>query len=229
VVGEERCTVVDTYWQTETGGITISPRPGPDDSPPKPGFPTRPFFGIEPVLVDLEGHEVVGPSASGHLCMKRPWPGIARTIYGNHQGYLDIYFKPHPGFYFSGDGALRDEDGHYRITGRVDDMINSKGHIIGTAELECAMNHDPRVAETAVVGYPHELYGEGVYTFVILKNGVKVVEEEVITGLKELVKKKIAAFAVPNNFLVIWPYKLLQFDPVSVFKLTVSKWRLLIN
>ncbi|XP_064403228.1 acetyl-coenzyme A synthetase 2-like, mitochondrial [Halichondria panicea] len=203
VVGREKCTVVDTYWQTETGGITITPRPGPDNSPPKPGFPTRPFWGMEPALLSLENEVQHGPDVSGHLCFKRPWPGIARTIWGSHEAYLRIYFEPHPGYYFTGDGALRDKENDYRITGRVDDMLNSKGHRLGTAELECAMNHEPQVAETAVVGYPHEIFGEGIMAFVILKSDVEIKDKDIVGSLKELVKKKIAAFAIPTAFLVV--------------------------
>ncbi|CAI8016115.1 Acetyl-coenzyme A synthetase [Geodia barretti] len=128
---------------------------------------------------------------------------MARTIYGNHQNFMDVYYNPHPGVYFTGDGALRDENGLYRITGRVDDIIMSKGHRIGTAELECAMNTEPRVAETAVVGYPHEIYGEGIYAFVILKDGVVASVETIAEDLKTIVRKKIASFALPNQFLIV--------------------------
>eukprot|EP00731_Ephydatia_muelleri_P027666 Em0019g539a len=203
VVGDSRCTVVDTYWQTETGGIVIAPRPAPDNSTPKPGFPTRAFFGIDPVLVDSNGQEVIGNDVSGYLCIRRPFPSMARTIYGDHENFLKIYYRPYPGLYFTGDGALRDCDGDYRITGRVDDVINCKGHRIGTAELECAMNSDVRIAETAVVSYPHEIFGEGIYAFAIPKDGIHDNDEVIIEGLKDAVKKKIGSFAIPQAFLVV--------------------------
>jgi acetyl-CoA synthetase len=203
VVGDEKCTIVDTYWQTETGGITIAPRPAADDSQPKPGFPSFPFFGILPQLRSENDEVITESNVQGHLCITKPWPGMARTIYGNHQSFIDIYYNPHPGVYFTGDGALRDENGLYRITGRVDDIIMSKGHRIGTAELECAMDTEPRVAETAVVGYPHEIYGEGIYAFVILKDGVVASVETIAEDLKTIVRKKIASFALPNRFLIV--------------------------
>ncbi|KAL5463395.1 hypothetical protein EMCRGX_G032288 [Ephydatia muelleri] len=203
VVGEEKCTVVDTWWQTETGGVLIAPQPAPNNSTPKPGFPMLPFFGIEPVLVDTEGHELKGNKQHGNLCIKKPWPSIARTIYGNHEKFVDTYFRAYPGLYFTGDGAYRDEDGHYQITGRVDDVINTKGHRIGTAELESCMDHDHRVAESAVVGYPHDMFGEGVYAYIILKDGVTVSDEHIIENLKKIVKAQIGSFAIPQAFLVV--------------------------
>ncbi|CAI7997283.1 Acetyl-coenzyme A synthetase 2-like, mitochondrial [Geodia barretti] len=203
VVGEGRCTVVDTWWQTETGGISIAPRPSPDDSTPKPGFPMRPFFGIQPVLVDDQGNELHGPNVSGNLCIRHPWPGMARSIYGDHGRFMDTYYRPYPGLYFSGDGARRDGEGHYQITGRVDDVINVKGHRIGTAELESCLDHDPRVAETAVVGFPHDIHGEGIYGYVILKDGVCESDEEVIKGLRNIVRMQIGGFAVPEILMIV--------------------------
>lgn len=203
VAGGERCTVVDTWFQTETGGIAITPRPSSDHSKPKPGFPMSPFFGIEPVLYSKEGDLMTGNNVSGHLCLRKPFPGMARTIYGDHQRFRDTYYNAHPGVYFSGDGAFRDDDGHYQITGRVDDVINAKGHRLGTAEVESAMNLDPRIAESAVVGYPHEIFGEGVFAFLILKNGVTDDDKVIFEALEKLVRKMIAAFAVPNVFLVV--------------------------
>ncbi|KAL5463409.1 hypothetical protein EMCRGX_G032302 [Ephydatia muelleri] len=149
------------------------------------------------------GQEVIGNDVSGYLCIRRPFPSMARTIYGDHENFLKIYYRPYPGLYFTGDGALRDCDGDYRITGRVDDVINCKGHRIGTAELECAMNSDVRIAETAVVSYPHEIFGEGIYAFAIPKDGIHDNDEVIIEGLKDAVKKKIGSFAIPQAFLVV--------------------------
>jgi acetyl-CoA synthetase len=202
VVGEERCTVVDTWWQTETGGIMIAPRPSSDNSIPKPGYPMSPFFGIQPVLMSDDGKEITGNNVSGNLCIKHPWPSMARTIYGDHEKYINTYFTKYPGYYFTGDGAYRDGDGHYKITGRVDDVINIKGHRLGTAELESAMDHDPRVAETAVVGYPHDIFGEGIFAYVILKDGVTDDEEIIKKDLIQLIKTQIGSFAIPQHILI---------------------------
>ncbi len=168
VVGEGRCPIVDTWWQTETGGILITPLPGA--TPLKPGSCTLPFFGIEPVILNEQNQELSGP-AEGVLAIKRSWPGQARTLYGDHQRFLETYFKPFPGHYFTGDGARRDSDGYYWITGRVDDVLNVSGHRLGTAEIESALVAHPAVAEAAVVGYPHTIKGQGIYAFVILKEG----------------------------------------------------------
>ncbi|XP_071963737.1 acetyl-coenzyme A synthetase 2-like, mitochondrial isoform X2 [Antedon mediterranea] len=197
IVGEGRCSLVDTWWQTETGGICIAPRPSEPGAKIYTG-PMRPFFGIEPVLVDEKSKEINGNAVSGALCIRRPWPGMARTIYGNHQRFQEVYFSPYPGYYFSGDGATRDENGFYHITGRVDDVINISGHRLGTAEVEDAMDEHPAVAETAVVGFPHEIKGEGVYAYVILRDDVTQSHTEIVAELKAGVKKQIASYAVPD-------------------------------
>ncbi|HLU48116.1 MAG TPA: AMP-binding protein, partial [Planctomycetota bacterium] len=164
-VGKGRCPIVDTWWQTETGGILISPLPGAFDL--KGGSATLPFFGVEPCLVDDQGNELEG-IAQGNLCIKRPWPGIMRTVYGDHARFRDTYFVQFPGKYFTGDGCRRDHDGYYWITGRVDDVINVSGHRIGSAEVESALVAHPAVAEAAVVAMPHEIKGQGIYAFVTL-------------------------------------------------------------
>jgi acetyl-CoA synthetase len=166
VVGDGRCPIVDTWWQTETGGILIAPLPGAVKL--KPGSATKPFFGIEPVIVDAEGKEQEG-AYTGNLCIKTSWPGQARTIYGDHQRFIDTYFSTYPGMYFTGDGCRRDEDGYYWITGRVDDVINVSGHRLGTVEIESSLVANPNVAEAAVVGYPHDIKGQGIYAYVTLK------------------------------------------------------------
>ncbi len=180
VVGDGRCPIVDTWWQTETGGILISPLPGAVKL--KPGSATRPFFGIEPCLVDAAGNELEG-AASGNLCLKNSWPGQARTIYGDHQRFIDTYFTAYPGKYFTGDGCRRDADGYYWITGRVDDVINVAGHRLGTAEVESSLVGHAAVAEAAVVGYPHDIKGQGIYAYVTLKAGLAPTE----TLRKELI------------------------------------------
>ncbi len=174
VVGDGRCPIVDTWWQTETGGIMISPIPGAVKT--KPGSATKPFFGIEPCLVNSEGKELEG-AAAGNLCIKNSWPGQARTIYGDHQRFIDTYFSTYPGKYFTGDGCRRDEDGYYWITGRVDDVINVSGHRLGTAEVESSLVGNKNVAEAAVVGYPHDIKGQGIYAYVTLKAGIAPSEE----------------------------------------------------
>ena len=181
VVGDGRCPIVDTWWQTETGGILISPLPGAVDT--KPGSATKPFFGVQPALVDANGTVLEG-AAEGNLVITDSWPGQMRTVYGDHQRFIDTYFKAYPGSYFTGDGCRRDEDGYYWITGRVDDVINVSGHRIGTAELESALVLHPKVAEAAVVGFPHDIKGQGIYAYVTLKAGEDYTEEL----RKELVK-----------------------------------------
>ncbi|MBN9011051.1 MAG: acetate--CoA ligase, partial [Rhizobiales bacterium] len=170
VVGDNRCPIVDTWWQTETGGILISPLPGA--TPLKPGSATRPLFGVKPALVDAGGTVVEGP-ASGNLVITDSWPGQMRTVYGDHQRFIDTYFKTYPGYYFTGDGCRRDEDGYWWITGRVDDVINVAGHRLGTAEVESALVAHPKVSEAAVVGYPHAIKGQGIYAYVTLMVGEK--------------------------------------------------------
>jgi len=198
VVGEGRCAVVDTWWQTETGGIMITPLPGA--TPTKPGSATLPFFGIEPVLVDEAGTVVEGNDVRGNLCIGRPWPGLARTIYGDHQRFHETYFSRFPGLYFTGDGCRRDEDGYYWITGRVDDVLNVSGHRLGTAEIESALVAHDLVAEAAVVGFPHEIKGTAIYAFVILTPEAEGWDpEELIGALKQQVRQQIGAIATPER------------------------------
>ncbi|MBS1224052.1 MAG: acetyl-CoA synthetase, partial [Proteobacteria bacterium] len=193
-VGDARCPIVDTWWQTETGGILITPLPGAIAL--KPGSATRPFFGVTPALVDAEGQFLEG-ATDGNLVITRPWPGMMRTVYGDHQRFIDTYFAMYKGLYFTGDGARRDADGYYWITGRVDDVINVSGHRMGTAEVESALVLHPAVAEAAVVGFPHDIKGQGIYAYVTLKVGVEPTEEL----RKELiahVRKEIGPIASPD-------------------------------
>jgi len=194
VVGDSRCPIVDTWWQTETGGILISPQPGAVDL--KPGSATKPFYGIVPVIVDEKGKELDG-SCEGRLCMKESWPGQMRTVYGDHQRFIDTYFSQHDGKYFTGDGCKRDEDGYYWITGRVDDVIIVSGHNLGTAEIESAFVAHPKVAEAAVVGYPHDIKGQGLYCYVTLKVG-EAGSDALTKELKDLVRKIIGPLATPD-------------------------------
>jgi acetyl-CoA synthetase len=194
IVGEERCPIVDTWWQTETGGILISPLPGATDL--KPGSATKPLFGIVPQLVDADGRILEG-QASGNLCLLDSWPGQMRTVYGDHQRFVDTYFKTYRGKYFTGDGCRRDADGYYWITGRVDDVINVSGHRLGTAEVESALVAHNGVAEAAVVGYPHEVKGQGIYAFVTLKLGVDPVDSLAVE-LKQWVATEISPIARPD-------------------------------
>ncbi|HJP26640.1 MAG TPA: acetate--CoA ligase, partial [Arenicellales bacterium] len=174
VVGDERSPVVDTWWQTETGGILITPLPGATDL--KPGSATLPFFGIKPALVDEQG-DIIEGAASGNLVITQSWPGQMRTVYGDHERFFETYFQMYPGYYFTGDGARRDEDGYYWITGRVDDVINVSGHRMGTAEVESALVLHPSVAEAAVVGYPHDIKGQGIYAYVTLIKDIEPSDE----------------------------------------------------
>jgi len=208
VIGEGRMPIVDTWWQTETGGILITPLPGV--TPTKPGSATLPFFGVEPILVDEEGKLIEGNDVSGMLCMARSWPGQARTIYGNHERFVDTYFTRFPGRYFTGDGCRRDEDGYYWITGRVDDVLNVSGHRIGTAEVESALVAHDSVAEAAVVGFPHEIKGQGIYAYVVLRadgygsNGNGQPTGDELTGaLKEAVRHHIGPIATPDRIRVV--------------------------
>ncbi|MBL6939739.1 MAG: acetate--CoA ligase [Alphaproteobacteria bacterium] len=194
VVGDGRCPIVDTWWQTETGGILISPLPGATDL--KPGSATKPLFGIVPQLVDADGKVLEG-ATSGNLCLTESWPGQMRTVYGDHQRFIDTYFKTYRGKYFTGDGCRRDEDGYYWITGRVDDVINVSGHRLGTAEVESALVAHHDVAEAAVVGYPHDIKGQGIYAFVTLKVGVSG-SEALAHELKQWVGKEIGPIARPD-------------------------------
>ena len=195
VVGDSRCPVVDTWWQTETGGILISPLPGAIDQ--KPGSATLPFFGVRPALVNTDGLIQDGP-AEGNLVLLDSWPGQMRTVYGDHQRFIDTYFRTYPGSYFTGDGCRRDEDGYYWITGRVDDVINVSGHRIGTAEVESALVLHPKVAEAAVVGFPHDLKGQGIYAYVTLKAG-EAASDELQKELVAWVRKVIGPTATPDH------------------------------
>ena len=194
VIGEERCPIVDTWWQTETGGILITPLPGATKL--KPGSATRPFFGIVPEIVDAEGKVLEG-AAEGNLCIPQPWPGMMRTLYGDHQRFKETYFSAYKGKYFTGDGARRDADGYYWITGRVDDVINISGHRLGTAEVESALVLHETVAEAAVVGYPHDIKGQGIYAYVTLMAGTEGTEE-LRKALVGLVRSEIGAIASPD-------------------------------
>ncbi len=200
VVGDDRCPIVDTWWQTETGGILITPLPGATKL--KPGSATRPFFGIVPQIVDAEGKVLEG-ACSGNLCIANSWPGQMRSVYGDHQRFIDTYFKTYPGKYFTGDGCRRDEDGYYWITGRVDDVINVAGHRLGTAEVESALVAHPKVSEAAVVGYPHDIKGQGIYAYVTLMAGEKP-SEELRKELVAWVRKEIGPIASPD---------MIQFSP----------------
>jgi acetyl-CoA synthetase len=194
VVGDARCPIVDTWWQTETGGILITPLPGATRL--KAGSATRPFFGVMPALVDAAGNPLEGIGA-GNLVIARPWPGIMRTVYGDHQRFVDTYFKIYPGYYFTGDGARRDEDGYYWITGRVDDVINVSGHRMGTAEVESALVLHDKVAEAAVVGFPHPIKGQGIYAYVTLMAGEEP-SEDLRRELVKLVREEIGPIATPD-------------------------------
>ena len=194
VVGDSRCPIVDTWWQTETGGILISPLPGATDL--KPGSATLPFFGVQPALVDANGRVLEG-AAEGNLVILDSWPGQMRTVYGDHQRFIDTYFRTYPGMYFTGDGCRRDEDGYYWITGRVDDVINVSGHRIGTAEVESALVSHPKVAEAAVVGFPHDIKGQGIYAYVTLVAG-EVESDELLKELVAHVRKEIGPIASPD-------------------------------
>lgn len=194
VVGEKRCPIVDTWWQTETGATLISPLAGKTKT--KPGSATLPLPGIKPVLLDEKGKEIEG-EGEGALCISTPWPSLARTIYGDHERYRQTYFAPYTGYYFTGDGARRDADGYYWITGRIDDVLNVSGHRLGTAEIESALVAHPKVAEAAVVGVPHDIKGEGIYAYVTL-NGDAAISEQVKTELKAWVREQIGAIATPD-------------------------------
>ncbi len=195
VVGDGRCPIVDTWWQTETGGALISPIPGA--TPMKPGSATRPLPGVQPLLVDAEGKELDGP-ASGNLCIRASWPGQMRTVWGDHERFFQTYFSTYKGLYFTGDGCRRDEDGYYWITGRVDDVINVSGHRIGTAEVESALVAHPKVAEAAVVAFPHEIKGQGIYAFVTLNAGEEG-DDELRRELVQEVRKDIGGMAAPEK------------------------------
>jgi acetyl-CoA synthetase len=200
VVGEGRCPIVDTWWQTETGGIMITPLAG--STPLKPGSATRPFFGVQPALVDDKGQFLEGPN-QGNLVLLDSWPGSARTVFRDHERFVQTYFSAYKGMYFTGDGCRRDADGYYWITGRVDDVINVSGHRMGTAEVESALVSHPKVAEAAVVGYPHDIKGQGIYCYVTLNTGLEP-SEELRKELVAHVRKEIGPIASPD---------LIQFSP----------------
>lgn len=198
VVGEGRCDIVDTWWQTETGGILITPIPGV--TPTKPGSATLPFFGVQPVVVKPENGEVIdGNGIEGALCLKTSWPGQARTLYRDYSRFVETYFTQYPGYYFTGDGCRRDEDGYYWITGRIDDVLNVSGHRLGTAEIESALMLHEEVAEAAVVGVPHDIKGVGIYAYVILKYNQSTYTPELIESIKDVVRKDIGRFAAPDT------------------------------
>ena len=197
VVGDGRCPIVDTWWQTETGGIMITPLPGATAL--KPGSATRPFFGVRPVLIDAQGKVIEETEAVGNLAIAAPWPGQMRTIYGDPQRAIDTYYSTYPGFYFTGDGCRRDADGYYWITGRVDDVMNVSGHRIGTAEVESALVLHEQVAEAAVVGFPHPIKGEGICAFVTLMTGTKAEPDQLRQALRDLVRREIGPFAKPDR------------------------------
>ena len=196
IIGKEKAPIVDTWWQTETGGIMIAPLPGA--TPTKPGSATFPFFGIEPVLLTEEGDEIVGNDVSGLLAIKSSWPGQMRTVYGDHQRFIETYFSQFPGYYFTGDGAKRDKDGYYWITGRVDDVLNVSGHRIGTAEVEGAIGKTEDVAEAAVVGFPHDIKGQGIYAFVTLMTGIDS-SDSIVNNIRDKVSKEIGPHAKPDR------------------------------
>jgi acetyl-CoA synthetase len=195
-VGENRCPIMDTWWQTETGGILITPLPAATAL--KPGSATFPFFGITPVILDENGNEQLGNPVEGLLAIKQSWPGQMRTIYGDHDRFYDTYFSMFKGYYFTGDGARRDEDGYYWITGRVDDVLNVSGHRLGTAEIEGAIGAHPSVAEAAVVGFPHEIKGQGVYSYVTLMAGVEA-SDNTLSEIKQKVRQLIGPHASPDK------------------------------
>ncbi|MFM7638356.1 MAG: acetate--CoA ligase [Bacteroidota bacterium] len=199
-VGKGRCEIVDTWWQTETGGVLITNLAGA--TPSKPTYATLPLPGVEPLLVDEQGHEILGNNVSGNLCIRRPWPGILRTTWGDHERCKQTYFSTYPGLYFTGDGALRDENGFYRITGRVDDVLNVSGHRIGTAEVENAINLYRGVVESAIVGYPHDIKGQGIYAYVIYQ-GDTTDRESLAKGINEMVSKTIGAIAKADKIQVV--------------------------
>jgi acetyl-CoA synthetase len=194
VIGDSRCPIVDTWWQTETGGLMIAPLPGA--TPLKPGSATKPLPGVQVTLVDQQG-EVLSGAADGLLCISAPWPGMMRTIFGDHERFIQTYFSTFPGLYFTGDGARRDDDGYYWITGRVDDVINVSGHRMGTAEVESALVAHPSVAEAAVVGFPHDIKGQGIYAYVTLKTGIEPTDA-LRKELVAWVRKEIGPIASPD-------------------------------
>lgn len=201
-VGEGRCSIVDTWWQTETGGMMITPIVGVGDM--KPGSATLPFFGVSPVLVNEQGAVVEGNGVEGFLCLNKPWPGMARTIWGDHQRFLQTYYSIYPGYYFTGDGCRRDQDGFYWITGRVDDVLNVSGHRLGTAEIEASINGGEMVAESAVVGYPHDIKGTGIFAYVVLQAEAESSDHDVVAfSVRDQVTRDISKIARPDQVLIV--------------------------
>jgi len=200
-IGKNRCPIVDTWWQTETGGIMISPYAG--ITPTKPSYATLPVMGIQPMIVDPEGKQLLGNSVEGNLCIGFPWPGMARTIWGDHDRFVKTYFSTYPGLYFTGDGVKRDEDGYYRILGRVDDVINVSGHRLGTAEIENAINEHPLVDESAVVGFPHPIKGQGIYAYVVCPQFSTGGEEGIRNSILLAVTNMIGPFARPDKIQIV--------------------------
>lgn len=199
-IGNSKCPIVDTWWQTETGGIMISPLAGV--TPTKPGFATLPLPGVEPALMDEDGQEIEGNGVQGNLVIKQPWPGMTRGIWGNQERYMETYFKDYPGYYFTGDGCRRDEDGYYRITGRVDDVLNVSGHRLGTAEIENAIDEHNKVVEAAIVGYPHDVKGEGIFAFMTCDNSIED-PEAFKKEIDDLVSKIISPIAKPDKIQIV--------------------------
>ncbi|MGM0545842.1 MAG: acetate--CoA ligase [Bacteroidota bacterium] len=199
-IGNGKCPIVDTWWQTETGGIMISPLAG--ITPTKPGFATLPLPGVEPALMDDDGKEIEGNGVKGNLVIKQPWPGMTRGIWGNQERYMKTYFKDYEGYYFTGDGCRRDEEGYYRITGRVDDVLNVSGHRLGTAEIENAIDEHPKVVEAAIVGYPHDVKGEGIFAFMTCEDGVSD-PEAFKKEIHDLVSKIISPIAKPDKIQIV--------------------------
>ncbi|MDZ7658389.1 acetate--CoA ligase [Fodinibius sp.] len=199
-IGNGKCPIVDTWWQTETGGIMISPLAGV--TPTKPGFATLPLPGVDPALMDDDGKEISGNGVQGNLVIKQPWPGMTRGIWGNQERYMETYFEDYPGYYFTGDGCRRDEDGYYRITGRVDDVLNVSGHRLGTAEIENAIDEHPKVVEAAIVGYPHDVKGEGIFAFMTCDDGVSE-PETFKKEIDDLVSKIISPIAKPDKIQIV--------------------------
>ncbi|MFT6604605.1 MAG: acetyl-CoA synthetase [Bacteriovoracaceae bacterium] len=202
-IGKEKCPIVDTWWQTETGGIMISPLPGVGKF--MPSFAESPLPGVDPIFVDAEGEEITGNPAEGNLCIRTPWPGMARTIWGDHERYRQTYFSTYPGLYFTGDGAKRNDQGDYRITGRVDDVINVSGHRMGTAEVEDALNQHVDIVESAVVGFPHDIKGQGIYAYVIWNPQSKNTQDpkQIHKELNDMVIKMIGPIAKPDKVQVV--------------------------
>lgn len=200
VVGNGVCAIVDTYWQTETGGHIVTPMPSV--TPTKPGAACKPFFGIDLCILDKDtGEELEGNDVTGVLCVKQPWPGLARTVYGDHERYLNVYMKAYPGKYFTGDGAIRDKDGYYWVTGRVDDVLNISGHRLGSAEVESALVAHEAVAEAAVVGFTHDIKGQGMACYCTIMSGLEE-SDELVAELRSQVRSEIGPFATPD-FIII--------------------------